>query len=42
MRQIQDRLKTDPVINTSLTRSYKLEQIQDRVKSDPVIYFIMA
>jgi hypothetical protein len=39
MRHIEDSLKTDPVINTSLARSYKAEQIKDGLKTDPVISF---
>ena len=40
MRQIQDSLKTDPVFNTSLTRSYKAKQIQNRLKPDLAMNFI--
>lgn len=41
MKQIQDSLKPDPVIDF-MTCKLKMEQIQDGLKTDLEIYFIDA
>lgn len=40
MKQIQDGLKTDPVIYFIYGVNCEMRQIQDSLKADPVIYFI--
>ena len=42
MKEIQDRLKPDPVINFIKRVICKMKEIQDRLKPDPVINFIVA
>ncbi len=42
MEQIQDSLKTDPEITTSLTHKLKMKQIHDGLKTDLELHFIDA
>ncbi|WP_268767909.1 hypothetical protein [Methanosarcina sp. 1.H.T.1A.1] len=42
MEQIQDGLKTDPVIYFIYGVNCEMKQIQDSLKADPVINFIDA
>jgi hypothetical protein len=40
VKQIQDRIKPDPVIKLHERVSWKVKQIQDMIKPDPVINFM--
>ena len=42
MEQIQDGLRTDPVISFIYGVNCEMKQIQDSLKPDPVIDFVMC